>query len=154
MFSMSIGRVQENQEGLKLRMGQINFWPALLVQSVNTVRQTHATLATSVKFSIFTPWRRMRELRYSFTQGCTNCGRMNLVRRCLEVWGGIKSVLPWLRPFLTSEPEPDERLRHAPVALPTGCRICCQANVSFCEINRYKRVSCVKCEVDLYLTTD
>jgi len=154
MFSMSIGRVQENQEGLKLRMGQINFWPALLVQSVNTVRQTHATLATSVKFSIFTPWRRMRELRYSFTQGCTNCGRMNLVRRCLEVWGGIKSVLPWLRPFLTSEPEPDERLRHAPVALPTGCRICCQANVSFCEINSYKRVSCVKREVDLYLTTD
>jgi hypothetical protein len=28
---------------------------ALLVQSVNTVRQTHATLATSVKFSVFTP---------------------------------------------------------------------------------------------------
>jgi hypothetical protein len=112
-------------------MGQINCWPALLVQSVNAVRQTHATLATSVKISVFTPWRRMRECRYIFTQGFTNCGRMNLVRRCLEIWGGIKSVLPWLRPFLTSELQPDERLRHAPVTLPTGCRICCQANVSF-----------------------
>lgn len=153
MFSMSISRVQENREGLKLWMGQINFWPALFVQSVNTVRQTHATPATFVKFTVFTPWRPMREWRYSFAQGYTNCGRMNLVRRCLEIWGGIKSVLPWPRPFLTSKLEPDERLRHAHVALPTGCRICCQANVSFCEINSYKRVSCVKCEVGLYLTT-
>jgi len=127
-------------------MGQINFWPPLFVQGVNTVRQTHVTLATSVKFSVFTPWRCLREWMYSFTQGCTNCGRMNFVRRCLEIWGGIwifrKSVHPWLLPFLASELEPDERLRHAPVALPTGCRICCQDNVSFCEINSYKRVSC------------
>lgn len=63
-------------------------------------------------------------------------------------------MYPWLLPFLASELEPDERLRHAPVALPTGCRIYCQANVSFCEINSYTRVSCVKCEVDVYLTTD